>query len=184
SPRPVATTPSHAVPRAGAGSAAPVRSPSEWQWISIGLAIVWLATLGAWLWSRRSRAAPRATQGGRPSGPDSTPARSPIRRAAPDASRERAAFRAACEANDPHAARAHLLSWAAAVGGGTTPAGIAAVAARIGDATVAELLRDLDRACYAGGSWQGHALAAALTDLPAPSTNKSRQRDGLAALDP
>ena len=154
---------------------APARSPSEWQWISIGLAVVWLATLGAWLWSRRSRAAPRPV---RPATPTSS------HQLRPDPAKERAAaFRAACQANDPQAARAHLLAWASALWG-AAPAGINAVATRIGDAAVAELLRDLDRACYAGGAWQGNALAAALTELRAPSGKTGRQRDSLAPLYP
>ncbi|HEX8756141.1 MAG TPA: BatD family protein [Steroidobacteraceae bacterium] len=182
-PRPPAKASPHISSTAGARRSTPAHAPSEWQWISISLALVWLATLGAWLWSRRSRAVPQATQDGRPSGPGSTPARSPARRAAPDASKERAAFRIACEANDAHAARAHLLSWAAALSG-TAPAGINAIAARINDAGIVELLRDLDRACYAGGNWKGQALAAALIDLPARLPNTSRQRDGLAPLYP
>jgi hypothetical protein len=136
--------------------------------------VVWLSTLGAWLWSRRSRAATRPSAAGIPPG---------SRQLRPDPAKEHAAFRAACEANDPHAARAHLLAWTAALWD-TTPPGINAVAARIGDATVAELLRDLDRACYAGGAWQGDPLAAALTKLPAPPGKAVRQRDGLAPLYP
>jgi len=141
----------------------------------MGLAAVWLATLGAWLWSRRrSRAAPRPVPPAVPTVPR------PLR---PEPAKERAAFRAACQANDPQAARVHLLAWTAALWG-TTPAGINAVAARIGDAAVAELLRDLDRACYAGGAWQGGALAAALAQLPAAPGKRGRQRDGLAPLYP
>jgi hypothetical protein len=152
----------------------PRHSPSLWEWVSIGLAAVWLSTLGAWLWSRRSRAVPRPTPTGTPAG---------AHQLRPDAAKERTAFRAALQANDPHAARAHLLAWAAALWG-NTPAGINAVAARIGDAAVADLLRDLDRACYAGGPWQGAPLAAALTELPASSGKAARQRDGLAPLYP
>lgn len=151
----------------------PASSSSEWEWLSIGLASVWVATLGAWLWSRRSRTTPQRSGGG--SAPNA-------RQLTPDPAKERAAFRAACEANDPRAARAHLLAWTAALWG-TTPAGINTIAARIGDATVADLLRDLDRACYAGGAWQGSPLAAALTDLPTPGKGP-RQRDGLAPLYP
>ena len=149
-----------------AGSPSTSASPSKWEWISIALAVVWLSTLGTWLWSRRSRAARRSV---------ATGVRTP-----PDASRERSAFRAACEANDARAARAHLLAWTAAVWG-SAPAGVGAIAARIGDATVAQLLRDLDRACYAGGAWQGRPLAAALTALPAPG-KRSGEREGLAPL--
>ena len=152
---------------------APARAPSEWEWISIGLAAVWLATLGGWLWSRRARAARMTASAPR----DPTPA-GPL-----DPSKERTAFRAACEANDAHAARAHLLAWATALWS-APPAGVNAVAAKIGDSAVAELLRDLDRACYAGGAWQGRPLAAALAELPTPTGKSTRERAGLAPLYP
>ncbi len=169
---PPSTASRHAISPAAARNPTPPRSPSEWEWISIGLALVWLATLGAWLWSRRSRPAPPTVE--------STPKPT---QPPPDSAKERAAFRAACEANDATGARAHLLSWTAARWGAAPP-GINAVAATIGDANVAELLRDLDRACYAGGTWQGRPLAAALTELPAPPRKTSRERDGLAPLYP
>lgn len=181
-PAPAAQSPSTPTASRQTSSAAaapqptPTRSPSEWEWISIGLAVVWLSTLGAWLWSRRRPAPQTAPR-------DNTPTPLPTPHRAPDASKERQAFRAACEGNDVHAARAHLLVWATALWG-TTPAGIGAVAARLGEPNVGELLRDLDRACYAGGAWQGHALAAALTELPARPGNAARQRDGLAPLYP
>ena len=147
---------------------------SRWEWISIGLGVVWLSTLGAWLWSRRSRTSQR---------PAATVTQHSARQLRPEPARERAAFRAGCAADDPQAARSHLLAWATALWGGT-PAGVSAIAARIGDAAVAELLRDLDRACYAGGSWQGGPLAAALTELPGTAGKTAQQRDGLAPLYP
>lgn len=176
--RAAAQQPSHAQSRHAPGPAATKpgaqpRAPSGWEWVSIGLAVVWLATLGGWLLSRRSRASRS-----RP-----PPPRQPAPPIAFDLSRERAAFRAACEANDAHAARAHLLAWATAHWG-SAPAGVGAIATRIGNAAVADLLRDLDRACYAGGAWQGHTLAAALTELPAQAGKRARERDGLAPLYP
>lgn len=167
----------HAPAAVAARQPTPARSSSDWMWISIGLAVVWLATLGAWLGSRHRRKglSSSAAASGRTPRPGS--------RSSPDPSKERAAFRAACEADDPTAARAHLLAWAAAVWG-ASPAGVNAIAARIGDAAVAELLRDLDRACYAGGAWQGRPLAAALTDLPSPAGKPPRKRAGLAPLYP
>lgn len=158
---------------AAAPPAPATHTPSEWEWISIGLAVVWLATIAGWLWSRRSRTARMTASAPRQSAPALSF----------DPSKERAGFRAACEANDAHAARAHLLAWATALWG-STPPGAGAIAAKIGDAAVAELLRDLDRACYAGGPWQGRPLAAALTDLPAPAVKSARGRDGLAPLYP
>ena len=168
---------------AAARGPTPANSPSQWEWVSIGLAVAWLLTLSAWLWSRRSRPRPVATDNGPPAGARIARGRSPLERGSPNPAKERAAFRAACEANDAHAARAHLLAWAAALWN-ATPAGINAIATRIGDAGVAELLRDLDRACYAGGTWQGRALAAALTELPASPEKTSHHRDGLAPLYP
>lgn len=173
-PPPAATASQHAPPPPGARRPTPARSPSAWEWASIGLAVVWLSTLGAWLWSRRSRAGPRPMPTHTSPGP---------RLLRPDAAKERAAFRAACQADDPQAARAHLLAWMAALWG-APPAGINAVATRIGDAAIAELLRDLDRACYAGGPWQGNPLAAALTELPPFPGKAAPQRDGLAPLYP
>lgn len=165
-------------PAVSAPKPAAARAPSQWEWVSFGLAAVWLSTLGAWLWSRRrSRGAP-----GAPRGSNAGSVRPPASpHPSPGPAKERAAFRAACETNDAHAARAHLLAWAAALWG-AAPAGINAIAARIADPSVGELLRDLDRACYAGGAWQGHPLAAALPELPAPAGKASRQRDGLAPL--
>jgi len=160
--------------------AAPARSPSQWQWISIALAAVWLTTLGAWLWSRASRAAQVQVP---PPGSPAPTGPSGAHRPHPEPSRERVAFRTACEANDAHAARAHLMAWAAAVWGTTLP-GVNAIATRLGDATVAGLLRDLDRACYAGGAWQGHALAATLTELPTSPGKSTHARDHLAPLYP
>lgn len=183
-PVPPTEHPTNPVTARAASQHAPVAAPagksasasSEWQWISLALATVWLATVGGWLWSRRSRAA--RAKANPPRQPASTAPRPPA-----ELAKERAAFRAACEANDAHAARAHLLAWATTLWE-STPAGVSAIAARLGDATLADLLRDLDRACYAGGAWQGRPLAAALTDLPAQPGKRESTRDGLAPLYP
>ncbi|HEX5459891.1 MAG TPA: BatD family protein [Steroidobacteraceae bacterium] len=175
-PAPAPGASQHAPTAASAQKSAPANGSSEWEWISLGLATVWLATLAGWLWSRRARLARTKA-----SPPRHLPPAPP--QAAPEPGRERAAFRAACEANDAHAARAHLLSWATALWG-TTPAGVSAIAARLGNAAVADLLRDLDRACYAGGAWQGQALGGALAELPPPHDRDARARNGLAPLYP
>jgi len=184
-PSPIASQ--HTSAAAAARSAASVHSPSDWKWISIALAVVWLSTVGAWLWSRRSRAAQRpaaaAASAATAGSAASASASANPRQHRLEPAKERAAFHTACKADDPHAARSHLLAWATALWG-TAPAGINAIAARINDPAAAELLRDLDRACYAGGTWQGHALAAALTELPPPPANSTRPRDGLAPLYP
>jgi hypothetical protein len=180
-PQPASASPPGATPPGAAGPGPPRAAGkrtvagglSTWEWSSIGLAALWLLTLGGWLWSRRAKARVR------------TSAVAPVPRTSPrpDAATERAAFRAACHDDDPLAARRHLLAWAAALWG-SAPAGLNAVAARAGDARTADLLRDLDRACYAGGAWSGQPLAAALTQLPDQSERKSRRRDGLEPLYP
>lgn len=170
----------HAASPAAEKRPAQALAPSEWEWVSISLAAVWLATLGGWLWARRTAARARAGGAGRRAGSHGGPVARPVE---PDLSRERAAFRAACETNDAHAARAHLLAWATALWG-AAPAGVNAIAARIGDPAIADLLRDLDRACYAGGGWSGAPLAAALTELPTPSDGNAHARAGLAPLYP
>ena len=168
---------SHQAPAAvSAQKSAPASASSEWEWISFGLATIWLATVAGWLWSRRSRAARAKATPPRHLEPTAT-------RPPPELSKERAAFRAACETNDAHAARAHLLAWATALWG-STPSGVNAIAARLNDASLADLLRDLDRACYAGGAWQGRPLGAALTELPRQPDKRESARDGLAPLYP
>ena len=146
-------------------------SPSfPWEWLCGGLGALWLATLGGWLWSRR-RGKPRAAR---------MPAASSRPAPAPDPAKTRSAFQAACARDDAHGARHHLLAWAQALWG-TAPAGLNALAAALGESDAADLLRELDRACYGGGEWHGQALAAALTELPARSHKPPRDR-GLAPL--
>jgi hypothetical protein len=168
-------------PTAVAQKPAPERSASGWEWISIGLAVVWLSTLAGWFWSRRSRSGQPGSRLRRHS--PSTPDSGFVKPRLPDASKERAAFRAACQTNDAHSARGHLMAWATAQWG-TAPAGVNAIAGRVCNPVIAELLRDLDRACYAGGDWQGAPLAAELTELPVPPAKSARERDGLAPLYP
>lgn len=137
---------------AGAVPGTPWRT-HPWAWASLALAVAWMATLAAWYLRERGR--PRSP---RVSGP--VPA-------APGASRSRAAFLQGCRADDPRAARRHLLEWARAAWPADAPRGLNELARRIGDARTERLLRELDRACFAGAAWRGAALAAQLSDLPA-----------------
>lgn len=148
-------------------------SPSRWEWLSGGLAALWLATLGGWLWSRR-RTLPRKP---RPRTPSAQPP------SAPDPAKARAAFRAACAGDDAAGARHHLLAWAQAVWC-TPPAGLNALAAALGESGAADLVRELDRACYGGGEWRGRPLAEALTELPPRGGRKPPRDRGLAPLYP
>ncbi len=165
---PTAPAASRSAAKAAASGAA-----ARWEWISAGFATLWLATLGGWLWSRR-RGRPRAAPARVRSAPQSVP---------PDPSRARAAFQNACANDDALGARRHLLAWAQGTWG-SAPAGLNALAAEFGETATANLLRELDRACYGGSGWRGRPLAAALTELPPRARAPSRERGGLAPLYP
>ena len=70
----------------------------------------------------------------------------------------RKAFRQACRQNDAQSARRHLLEWAHATWPHDPPKGLNALASRLDDAALTPLLKQLDRACYANGVWQGEKL--------------------------
>ncbi|MGH8142106.1 MAG: BatD family protein [Steroidobacteraceae bacterium] len=180
-----ASAPSATPPRSAAASspAAPVaaraavRGPGQagamWRWIAAGLALLWLLTLGAWLWSwRHAGAAGRR-------------GRHPTAAAPPDQAQEHSAFRQACSRGDARTARRHLLAWGAARWPATPPAGLGALARLLDDASTTALLRELDRACYAAGPWRGEALAERLAARRAVhSEHAAARRAALAPLYP
>jgi hypothetical protein len=124
-----------------------------WAWVSLGFGLLWIATLIGWFRSRRrvTTGAAAPTHAGQQSSPDKSSAR--------------AAFQAACRANDAGAARRNLLVWANAVLPGPRVVGLSDLAKRLKDPQITAVLRALDRGCYAGDPWDGTALAAALTTL-------------------
>ena len=143
---------------------------TAWRWLSLALGGLWLATLSAWWFSRRRRL------------PDSPDVNRPAKAiAAADA---RKAFRQACQGNDPHAARRHLLDWARAAWPQDPPLGIQALSDRLDDAELKLLLKELDRACYAGGAWQGGMLAGRLKSLGGITKDVSTTEPELARLYP
>lgn len=180
---PVAAAPAPSAPAAGSSRSSTVtaRAPAAqpegaqaWRWISGGLAVGWLATIGAWVLSRRAGPPPPRKK------PPAMPHMSES--FGPRSAQARAAFREACRKNDAPAARRHLLAWAGAVWG-TSPGGLSAVAAHLDDPNITALLRDLDRACFAGGPWSGEALSQALAALPGEQPAAARGRPaGLAPL--
>lgn len=95
-----------------------------------------------------------------------------------DASAARKAFRQACHGNDPLVARRCLLDWARAVWPDQAPSGLGSLTARLDDASLASLLSQLDRACFAGASWNGCELAERLTEL----RRTQKARDGQPVL--
>ena len=165
----------------------------ERRWIvaSAALGLLWIATMIGWWGSRRrpparaERKEPTLSSDGSPSAParlaagtlepnahvepsqsgaasDPVPvADKPLR-----ASRARAQFQDACHRGDAAAARRALLAWAGAAWPGERVTGLQALAKRIGDPDVGAAIAELERACYAGGAWDGSTLATRLTDLP------------------
>jgi hypothetical protein len=163
-----------AAPTAIAPLAAPSGMTSAWPWVSLLLGMLWLATLTAWWRGRRPASPIRSVPVAAVPGADS------IRAGA-----ARKAFRQACHDHDAAAARRHLLDWAGAVWPHDPPAGLNALARRVPDPDAAKLLRELDRACYAGGDWQGEPLAKALAILGGPAADQPNEKtSGLPALYP
>jgi BatD DUF11 like domain len=164
-----------------ASSASPGRGLLAYHriWIALiaVLALAWLGTLAAWLRLRRriarqERVAARATGSAQGA-------------ALPSAAASRTALRRACQLDEPAAARRHLLAWAAAAWPGEPPRGLNALARRVDDPETAALIRELDRACYAGEPWTGAPLEEALSELPRPARAQRRGRSAdLASLYP
>jgi hypothetical protein len=141
-------------------------SGKKWFWVSITLAALWALTLIAWYLSRRQPPRPVPTQDKR----DVT---------APDARRR---FADACRRNDARAARASLLEWIAASNTDLRPVSLRAFARDAREPRLTRLLDELDRACYAGGAWDGAALLEALPKLPASNPRDHGPREELEPL--
>jgi hypothetical protein len=171
-------SPGAAAPAAPVPAAAVVPAPGSpvtrltgagfWPWLCLALALLWLATLLAWWRAVRSRRRPEAA----------VPERAPRPRVS------RQALLAACRSGDPQQARQALLAWAQATWPESPPAGMAALARRLGSEELSLLLRELDRACYAGTAWDGGPLWQALQSLPQGRQKQAAAAPGLADLYP
>jgi hypothetical protein len=138
-----------------------------WFWVSVTLAALWAMTLIAWYLSRRQ--------------PPRLPApRQEKRDATAAAARQR--FADACRRNDARAARSSLLEWIAVSNADRRPVSLREFARDAGQPRLTRLLDDLDRACYAGGAWEGVVLLEALHKLPAPRPSKHGSREELQPL--
>jgi len=146
------------------------RAGEFWPWISLGLAILWLSTSFAW-WRSRKKDTTRPVVAANQS--ESTPA-----------SAAKSAFHEACRESNPMEARRALLIWINATPAGRRIRGLTGLAHAVGDPSLSVLLRELDRACYAGAPWNGEALGKALRDLPLKSQARSQIDGGLAPLYP
>jgi hypothetical protein len=135
-----------------------------WPWVALAIGLGWLATLVWWYRDRRARS----------KRPEPVPAASVPSAAVVGGSSLKAAaslVERACAASDPRAARSALIDWASLRWPEDPPHGLEALAARVGDEPLAELLRSIDRAIYAppGVGWDGsrawESLAPALARL-------------------
>jgi hypothetical protein len=148
---------------------------TPWKWISLALAVLWAGTLGAWIAThKRTRKTP-GIQEGSPlnDAADASPTRSgPLR----------SAFLVACRDNDAPAARRNLLLWANAQWKGPRIGGLNALAKLLDNPEITRQLAALDRACYAGESWDGAALSTALNTLTLPTRPTPRSSRELAPL--
>jgi hypothetical protein len=159
-----------APPRNNAITAQSTGERAIWKWISLGIGVLWLLTLTAWFLTQRRRGEKPAARAPEPSA------------AAPGKSAARAAFLSACARDDAPAARQNLLAWANAAFPEQRIPGLSALAKVIGDPAVDDLLRALDRACYAGESWRGAPLAEALPKWPPRAAKAAVEERELAPL--
>lgn len=125
-------------------------SVSAWVGVSAAMALLWLGTLGAWVWTRRRGPRPDSAS---PVQPSTAPALS-------EATARRTLLQA-CRDHDPRAARQAVLAWGRATGPQQASIGIHALARRLGDPALTDALHELERACLGPAAWKGDALARA-----------------------
>lgn len=179
-PPPTADTARPATPAASLARNLPETPPhiasftgKYWPWLSLTFALLWLASLCAWwLHVRALRRSVSATH---------KPA--PTRKAAKSAD-ARKAFLHACRQNDPLGAQRELLNWARQVDPEHPPSGLTAIALRLQQPQITELLQELDRASFAGGNWNGDALAKMLNSLGEGTKTRKQKSPDLAPLYP
>lgn len=132
------------------------QAPTPWLWLSAALGVLWLGTLLLWWRARRTV---------KPATPSAAPQATPVKSSSASASL--AALQRACQANDPHLARQHLLEWARAVWPQSPPRGLTSLSERLKEARYLLPIQQLDRACYtAEAPWNGALLAQAFLQPP------------------
>ena len=115
---------------------------NRWAWLSVALAIGWLATTLVWLWSRR-RAANKTA----------------VCKAPPTEKKLVATINSACSSNDADAAKQALLNWAAFQWPGSRVHSLGELAARI-DGDFQQRVHCLSQALYSnsGQNWKEGSL--------------------------
>ena len=130
-------------------------SAEWWPWLTLGLALAWLATLALWFADRRRSATGAAHAEPAP------------RRA--DPGKALAEVRNACRSGEPRAVKDALLDWGAATWPDSPPAGLGQLAARCGE-PIAERISGLERRLYGkDDAWSADGLVA-----QGKSTNRDR----------
>lgn len=158
-------------PALSPGGVETAQGPSLWMWVSAGLAVLWLSTLGLWVWDRTRRT----------HRPAPAPAPAPKH---PDGSGARGRFLSACQDGDAGRARRDLMVWAGAHWPEAPPSGLEDLAGRLETEEQKALVLELNRALYKDGSqkWDGGPLARALTKLPSAKARDGRGKDALPEL--
>ena len=119
-----------------------------WMWTSFALGVLWLSTILAWwLTSRRKQKSQPAQKVAEKSSANTSVA---------GGLKE---FNRACNENNPQLARQQLIAWANSVWPSDTPTGLNEISRRFDDEKLVKALRELDRACYTRGEWNGKELA-------------------------
>jgi len=133
-----------------------------WLWVSLILMLLWLSTLILWWRERKRLSTSRITE---PKADGQLNLRSAEK-----------AFKLACRANDPKAARDSLLKWATLYWSDNPPFGLGDLAERLEDLDVRESLLELNRTLYREGKkeWRGAALEKVLKKLPAKQAMSSQ----------
>ena len=131
----------------------PTGGNAPWPWLAAATTLLWLATLWLWLHERRRHRPRRPIEHQQRDGNDTL---------------ARKRFHQACREDLAGPARHYLLAWARAHWPDDPPAGLEALAERIGDDGTAKLLKQLDSAVFSeeAGRWRGRKLASKLKKLP------------------
>ncbi len=145
-PPPPLASPPDKIPPAATAPGSPT-AEGFWPWLSLGLALGWLATL-ALFWRQRRRAVVPAASGAQTARAESE-------------KQARQALLQAARNDDPRATRKALLNWSQALWPESAVTDLEQLARRCGDPMAGEL-RALSQALYGAspGTWRGNTLAA------------------------
>jgi len=149
--------------------------PAYWPWLAGAALAAWLVTLLLWLRARGHRH-------DRPARPAAVSRAAPSRRQM--LAQHRTHVQNACLSNDPKAARAALLDWAAVQWPDAPPRGLSGLAAQVADAAAQRTIVALDRTLYDGSAshgWDGRSAWPVLEPALA-ETAPSAVDAGTAAL--